>query len=334
MARQIKEFVDAWRALSAFSSADGWQTVPVAPAGSCLLRAGRHFPGNEEALLACFAPAPIPTSQSLPRGKGFSVDRLGGSDANAGWLALSRQPQGSGELFSMMVVDVAGALDANSKLDEQELLRIFLGRVRAWQDFMKAGSNVLSPEAELGLIGELCFIQILIEAGIDLASVIESWVGPLDAPQDFSIGAGAIEVKSTLARKGFRAKIGSLDQLDDGVRHPIFFVAARFYEHQSGRALHQYIDDVKQAIAQDPFAGNSFANRLLAAGYLDAHATRYTRRFSLSEIRILHVGKDFPRITHGNVPAGVMNASYEIDVDQATLENVAPVDVLRRLGAL
>ena len=99
--------------------------------------------------------------------------------------------------------------------DEGKLLRVFIGRVGAWQEFMRKGSQALSPEAEIGLIGELTLLRSIIEAGVAPATAIESWVGPLDGIQDFEIGAGALEVKATLSTAAFPARIGSLEQLDE-----------------------------------------------------------------------------------------------------------------------
>ena len=42
----------AWRALADTTSQSGWRFIPIATHACCQLRAGRHFPGNEEALLA------------------------------------------------------------------------------------------------------------------------------------------------------------------------------------------------------------------------------------------------------------------------------------------
>jgi hypothetical protein len=334
MARPIKEFADAWRALSGFSGTNGWRMVPVAPAGGCQLHAGRHFPGNEEALLVRFKSASIPPAAMLPCGQGFSVDRVESAEFAQGWLALSRQSSGTPELFEMMVADVAGVLDAHAAQTEAQMLKSFLSRVRGWQDFMKAGSSAMGPEAELGLAGELIFLDTIIKAGVSSAFAMSAWVGPLNAPQDFVLGTGAVEVKSTLASAGFRAKIGSLEQLDNSLRTPLFLGAARFAETASGATLPELAAVVRNSMSQSLTADNAFKDRLFAAGYIDAHADRYTRRFVLSELRILEVHSGFPRITLGTAPAGVLRAAYEIDIDQAAFPNIAPIDALQRLGVL
>ena len=76
------------------------------------------------------------------------------------------------------------------------------------------------------------------------------------------------------------------------------------------------------------------AERLLAAGYIDAHADRYPRRFEQAGTRVIQVADGFPRMTSGTVPAGVLRAMYEIDLDKAPGDNVGTDGALRRLGAI
>jgi Putative PD-(D/E)XK family member, (DUF4420) len=225
-------------------------------------------------------------------------------------------------------------MDANAAMPGPQLLRIFLGRVRAWQDFMKAGSNALELEAEIGLVGELAFLNAMLNAGMESTTAVQAWVGPLDAPQDFVIGSGAIEVKSTLAAVGFRAKIGSLEQLDDAVRTPLFLATARFVDSPSGKTLPQQAQEIKTSMAHDPSAINLLTDRLLAAGYLEAHSERYARRFTLTELHVVEVNDSFPRLTPGRAPDGVLQANYEIDVNRAGGERLAPNEALTRLGAI
>jgi hypothetical protein len=68
----------------------------------------------------------------------------------------------------MMAEDVVAALDAlSANSDDAALLHHFLARIRAWQDFMRRGDDgMLSPEAELGLYGELEFLEGLISCGL------------------------------------------------------------------------------------------------------------------------------------------------------------------------
>jgi hypothetical protein len=233
-----------------------------------------------------------------------------------------------------MVSDVLGALRAEPHADEVRLLRIFLGRIRAWQEFMRKGVQTLSPEAEIGLVGELTMLQAMFEAGVPSAIAIEAWVGPFDGVQDFIIGSGAIEVKATLSPMGFPAKIGSLEQLDNSTRQPLFVCGARLRQVANGQSLPEFVDSTRHIIQGDAEAESLLSERLLAAGYFDIHADRYARRFDLASLRIIEVGEGFPRLTIGNVPVGVRRAMYEIDLDKVPGENFATETALKKLGAI
>jgi hypothetical protein len=334
MARPIDEFALAWDALSGASGAGGWRSIAVAAAGPCVLMAARRFPGNEEALLAGFSSARVPAAEKLPEGRGFEVSRADPHGDGKTWLALTRKESGSVELFAEMVCDVAGAMDAASSEGEERLLRALLSRVRSWQEFMRKGAQALSPEAELGLVGELLFLGAVLDAGVPSQMSLDSWVGPLDGVQDFELGTGAVEVKATLSPQGFPAKIGSLEQLDDSVRKPLFVAGARLSQRESGRNLPEIAESVREKLADDAVAVSLFADRLLAAGYPEAHADRYPRRFAAEGMRVVEVGEAFPRLTPGSVPGGVRRAIYEIDLDRAPGVDEGVVGALRKLGAI
>lgn len=334
MARPNDEFAVAWESLSGTGDEPGWRTIPVTPAGRCRLSAGRRFPGNQEALLASFLTATMPAGEKLPDGQGFSVERVDPHGDGKTWIALARAPSGGSELFAAMVADVAGALDAESGADEARLLRIFIGRVRAWQEFMRKGAQSLDPEAEVGLVGELLTLAAILGAGLPAANACEAWVGPVDGLRDFELGTGGLEVKSTLAAVGFPACVGSLDQLDDTARQPLFVVGVRLRQLDSGRALPDYVEMLRDVVRGDDEAERILSERLVAAGYFDAHASRYSRRFTQAASRLVEVVENFPRLTLGRVPAGITRASYEIDLDRAPGPNVSMDEALRRLGAL
>ena len=244
-------------------------------------------------------------------------------------ISLGRPAKKDG--ISRLAVEVGGAVET---LDETRLLRIFLGRVRAWQEFMRKGANALGPEAEIGLIGEVATLASLITQGLPAYFAVEGWVGPEDLVQDFEIGSGAIEVKTTISSIGFPARIGSLEQLDNAVRQPLYLAGVRLLQTSTGNSLPDFVDNILSLISDDTQALHLFSNRLISAGYFKNHADRYTRRFVLSEIRLFEIGDGFPRITHATVPLGVIRATYDIDLDKVRTESVTLVTALKNLGAL
>ena len=321
MARPIEEFAMAWQALSGNGgSGEGWRFISVSPAGQCPIAAARRFPGNEEAMLAGFNSAKAPPKEGLPEGVGFEVAREDPHGDGKTWIALTRKDSGGEEMFAEMVCDVAGAMDAVSGSGEDAVLRAMLSRIRAWQEFMRRASRGLSPEAEVGLAGELAFLALLLDAGMPAASAVESWLGPTGGVQDFEIGSGSVEVKATLSGNGFPAKIGSLEQLDDSFRSPLFLAGVRFVESGVGSTIGEMAKALFASLSGNPASAADFVDRLVAAGFPSTHFERYTRRFSLDSVRILEVEGNFPRFVRGNVPDAVRRVKYELDLDRLTGE--------------
>lgn len=336
MARPSRAFELAWTSLSATKDEPRWLLIAIDPAGPVPVEAGRRFPGNEEAVLASFPKGSLPPAEKLPDGQGFAVERADPYGDGRVWLALARRSHGSAELFAAMACDVVGAMDAEaaSGSDAHRLLRVFLGRVRAWQEFMRKGAQTLSAEAEIGLFGELATLAGIIDAGAPPGVAVAAWVGPLDAPQDFELGTGAVEVKSTLAASGFPARIGSLEQLDDSVRQPLFVAACRFKQLARGQSLPEMVASLRARAAPDAEASALLSERLIAAGYFDAHANGYARRFEQESIRLVEVTAAFPRLVQATVPLGVTKAIYEIDLDKFAGARLDIAAAAKKLGAI
>lgn len=323
----------AWRSLSGNAAEEGWRVIQIDTVGECTLRAGRRFPGNAEALLATFPGVRLPGARQLPHGRGFEVSRVdlfGGRD-EALTLALARESAGSLDLFETMCEDVIAALRRNQQRGMQDILESFLRRVAAWQEFMRKPSDRrLSGEEEVGLYGELLTLDRALDAGASPADMVESWEGPLDGIQDFAIGNGAIEVKSSIAVTGFPARIGSLEQLDDAVRQPLYLSAQRLVVDTDGATLPGLIERIRGRL-KDTGAEGIFELRLKQAGYYDDHAEHYSRPFLSASERLFLINDAFPRLTPGIVGAGIRSATYSIDVDQIGVEPVPFETVLRSL---
>ena len=326
----------AWRALAGAGQGEGWQTIPVTVRAPCSLSAARRMPGGEEAVLVGFRGVRSLPDSGLPQGQGFEVLRLDSDPTGAEHLvvALARRPGGSPELFAMMAEDLVGLLDGWAAAQEETVLRRFLARIRAWQDFMnRHRESVLSAENEQGLFGELVLLERMIEAGLPPRDVLDAWQGPVDGLQDFILGSGGIEVKTTLSVSGFPAVVSSLEQLDDSLRQPLFVVATKLALRSSGMTLPEMVDVIRGYLDGDREALETFDIRLMQAGLLGSTLSRYTRRFLHASSAILCVRGDFPRLTRANVHPVVRKARYEIDLDLADAEEVELERALDLMGA-
>lgn len=326
------ELVAAWRALGAGKDATGWRSIALTGPDGGRVRAARRFPENTEALFVNFGGASMPAVSQLPQAAGFRVEPVAtGTEGN--WLALFRQTHGELDLFTRIASDVVGTLAAASSADDRTALHLFLRRIRAWLQFMSRASGVLSAESELGLHGELASIGLLLDAGSEPWALLDGWRGPHDGLRDFEIGSAAIEVKSTLSQVGFIARIAALEQLDDSVFQPLFVCACRFALAQNGLTLAGRVADVRSRLFSDPAALEILDIGLLAAGYREEDALAYPRQIALVSTRFIAVTSGFPRLVPGNVPPGVRNVRYDIDLDTVGGTALSAREVTEMIGA-
>lgn len=326
----------AWRALSG-GSVSGWRTIPIGTAGSLRVLAGRRQPSDEEVVLFELPQSRLPKHEVLPCARGFELVRvtLSAGIESPECLGLCRRPQGSIELFTLMVMDVLSALQGLDRPIEATAISTLLARIRAWQKFMERGRDgVLSAEAELGLVGELSMLSDLVDAGLPADRALDSWLGPLGGLQDFALGLGAIEVKATVSAAGFPAWITELSQLDDGLVHPLYVAAVRMAISDVGLTLPQLVAAVRNRVAGSLGDAAVFEARLLHAGYDDRWSDSYYRRFVPAGTRLLRVDEAFPRLIRSTVPVAVRRASYEIDLDQVSGSVIELSDALMELGVI
>lgn len=312
----------AWDALRGTAVGEGWRTIPVFRSERFAVLAGRHHPGDLEALVLGFPSSVALPGSALPEGHGFEVQRLATTALEPGraWLVVSRTVSGYREFFTAMAVDLWQQL-AHPDIDrgpEQRAVHVVIQRIRAWQDFMERGRpGVLPASAELGLVGELVVLAALLAAGVDPSRLVRGWEGPVSGLHDFVIGPGAIEVKATLSTDCFPAEIESLEQLDPGIRNPLFIAGVRLRTSEGGRRLPEWVDVLRARLPAGSPAVDEFEVLLLRAGYLNAMADRYVRRLEEVSTTVLRVDAAFPKIVRNGLPAGILRARYVLDLDSA-----------------
>jgi hypothetical protein len=214
------------------------------------------------------------------------------------------------------------------------MLRQVSNQVRGWQDFMQRGDGALSPEEEVGLVGELHAVLGMITLGVAPAVVLDAWRGPLDSLHDFVYPGGAIEVKSSLATAGFLASIASLEQLDDSKAAPLLLAATRLAVGAQGQTLPELVQLTRSTIREAGAPADLLEERLLHAGYSDRFADRYARRFSHVSWTVYVVDDRFPRLVHGGVPAAVRQARYDLELEVLDLPTSTLKQALERIGAI
>ncbi|SNY92311.1 Putative PD-(D/E)XK family member [Cohaesibacter sp. ES.047] len=323
--------INSWRALAHREAGEDWRFVHLIGLGEVSVEAGCHFPLGREALIVCFPGSSQINSARLPEGKGFDVTYIEGQIALGGKtaIALVRRPEGSPDIFAVMVVDILRSLETAAHHENRDILEAFLERVKEWQAFMARTHRPLSPDAQVGLFGELWMLRLLMDTSLGAES-LNCWCGPLRAAQDFHIRGGAIEVKSTVRSNSFLAKINSIEQLDSD-RAPIFLCALRFEESTDGVSLVDLVTELRQRLGIAGFL-RGFEGLLMVMGYHDEHASLYERTLKLKDAKAFLSDNDMPHLIRGSLPAALRSATYVLDLDAFEVPSIGMQNLVNEFG--
>ena len=329
------EIEAAWKALATSSEKSGIRAIPIDGAGLCM--AGLDMKTGMESIFFSFQKRHYSKLAKLPQGKGFRVStcEFPNSDDDIIWLSLLRHPAGNLEMFCLMSVDVVSFMEKLISGGMKDNLDLLLSRVRAWQTFMKnRNESILGTEEETGLFGELLTLESLMDEGVAANVAIDSWRGPFGAAHDFSLGSGAIEIKTSLDAGQLIIHVSSLDQLDDSLESPLYLWIVRLTSDIDGTTLPELVRRVSGRIGDDQLSRHNFEICLISAGLDMNVADLYSRRFGYSERLFYIVDNSFPRLTPKNVAEKILRVTYEINLDGQQFSEISVSDIIQSLGVL
>ena len=215
------------------------------------------------------------------------------------------------ELFETLCRDVMTAGELAET--EAEALERAIGRTFRWHYLMRGGKpEVLSEEAQKGLIGEIEVLKLLITE-LGPKSALSAWMGPSGAPKDFELKADCIEVKARRGASQPFVKITSEHQLAEVPDRRIWLavLAVDKVQPPHGRTLTEHVDAVTELLeGSEPAAVMDWDLHLADVGY-DALHDYDAWRWIVSAPEFFAVTEDFPRIA-APVPLGVSGVTYAL----------------------
>ncbi len=310
---------------------DRWVVRRVLPHGAHDLSVGVETPGGRRLLLLRTDRAALPQARALPECRGLEVFVRQGASAADGVLGVALKEPRFADVFTALATDLTARVTAAGS--PADAVAALLGHLRRWQAFLAAAAEGLGEEARRGLWGELHFLREHLLPTFGPATVA-AWQGSRGAHQDFQFPTGAVEVKASAAKNPQTVRITSERQLDETG------VSALFLHHLSidareagGESLPEMVASVRARLATDAGANDSFEEALLAGGWLDIHADRYSGRgYSVRESHFFRVTPGFPRIVEADLTDGVGDVSYALSIAACAPFAVTVTDVLQVLG--
>ncbi len=219
-----------------------------------------------------------------------------------------------------------------SKSDPFKILR---GTFEEWKLAWSQERHEFTEEWARGLIAELAFLEIAIShAGTRCA---RRWRGP-KAPQDFSQGKVAFEVKSS-ATVPHRPVISSIDQLDAGPFAALYLVCVLLERNESGVSLDQIVGRIRKELSGDAISLMHFGQVLEEYGFSGERGSAYsTVKFSVGNADVFRCDGSFPKVVRSafkeTIDERVLSLSYRLTLTGLSALSFNSAEVRRGLKKL
>lgn len=268
--------------------------------------------GNSEPGLLLRMSADTKEIKPLPRLR--SLDLSYRDVAGHRSLVLLLRDEEQQELFASLCRDIVLAGEQGN--GNHDALNRSIRRTLRWHHLLRGGkSGLLSLEEQRGLLGELQFLQHLIDL-IGPRAAIEAWKGPLGSSKDFELDGCLVEVKARRGAAKPFVQISSEDQLSDvdGCRLFLVVSAIDAVVKPSGLTLTDHVSEVERLYSvADPEAYTLWEDAIISTGF-DFNDDYSDRRWNVGTSLHFEVVEGFPRIANPP-PPGVSNVRYSVGLD-------------------
>lgn len=213
------------------------------------------------------------------------------------------------DVFLELFKDIYYTLD----MQRGNSIEICYQRWSLWKElFSNTKKDVLTEYQIRGLLAELYFLNSYLKNRYGLKRSILSWGGSDYNKKDFEIEKIWYEIKSTLTGSG-RIKISSLEQLESEMKGYLVIVVFEKSTSQntSSISLNSLVQKIIDSI-DEPQLVDIFFNKLNKQNY--SFRKEYDNfNYIICENNFYLVDANFPKLTHANVPLGVIQCEYSLD---------------------
>jgi hypothetical protein len=172
---------------------------------------------------------------------------------------------------------------------------------------------VLGIERQLGLVGEIIFLERLVEKrGM---GALDSWLGPTGEPHDFRLQALEFEVKTTVSPHRIHTIHGT-EQLVPSKGCSLYLISVLLGPPgaSDGFSLAEKVAQLSERFAPMSARLTQFTTALEACGFRIADSGHYTRRFAIRRpMGLIPVDKTFPAITRPTIQSALGPLAPRID---------------------
>lgn len=271
--------------------------------------ATNHLTGNHLYLMELSSHTLIPEFKNSSF-KGVRIDILDLDDSKE--LNIYLIDNELKDIFSLFVENIVEEI--TNLPTENEAITITSNVIQKWKKlFDKLNTQGLTLEQQKGLLGELLFLNELIDSNINPDYLLNCWTGPDYEDKDFTLGAICFEIKFTISKLP-RIKITSERQLDTSNVENLFlnnYVSETLKEN--GISLNSAVDIIRDKISNNSATLKYFNEKLESAEYYDEDRDNYNAQYGVKSRSLYQVNDSFPKLTTDSLPQGIYNTSYYIE---------------------
>ena len=290
--------------------------------------------GKNKTPCLCFwlkdASTNLPKKKDLPSMRGVEVFI---SQVSRNYLVVNLLDINQTDIFSEFCWLLINA--CIGKDSEQQALDVFLKRCWRWHTFLSRGSDQrLTKEQQKGLIGELYFLSEILFKTIGQKSSISTWQGPTGSSKDFELSNLFFEIKAKRSGAKPLINISSEDQLEliQDSRLLLAVFGIDLVEGSESMTITQWCEKIEKQLSDNsPSSLEQYFELLSEAGFDFTHD--YSDTFwTIREIIYYEVNETFPKVVGSELPAGVENVMYSLDMNQLKDFEVTKESVLELIN--
>lgn len=216
------------------------------------------------------------------------------------------------DIFFFFIEDIIESI--TTAITENEALIKISNIILKWKKlFEKYTNKALSLEKQKGLIGELLFLEILLNNGFDIEQLLTIWCGPEYEDKDFLYKNIGVEVKLSTSKLP-KIQISNERQLDDLGMKYLFLIHIILDEVKgAGFSLNDLVKRVGDRFSNNNSSTLNYIEKLTKVGYEIEDYDCYNNMYQLREINYYSVSTDFPKIIPIDLINGVYNVTYLVE---------------------
>jgi hypothetical protein len=234
---------------------------------------------------------------------------------NRNFFIIKQESEQSTDIFEVVLQNLVDHYD--NKDESESLFAVTYRVLDKWRNFFQRGGfQKLSDEQQRGLFGELWYMrEWLSRYPTSPPLIIDNWEGPTSGRIDYKVSMCGIEIKTVADKLAKTIKISNENQLKltKAITSILLYVCFIEPSKTHGTSLQALVTEVREGISKRSdrllLKFNDLLNDL---GFRDDD---YTNSFYFVEkIEVYEARAEFPRIIKDDLPKGISQVSYNIDL--------------------